>query len=300
MSKAFDKIIDECVDRINRGERLEDCLASYPEQVEELEPLLRAMLHTQTAYTFAPSPVTKIAARQRFNAALQELTRSREERQPLSPRILGWSKVWATAAIVLVVAIIGYFGLRPMLFPTGPFPEPGPAPVVPGPQPTPLPPVPVPQPSPEGNFVFLISDEVNAISDFQSLDISIFKIGLQHEDDAGQWIELNPQIKVVDLTLLQGDKAQEIWNGNVPEGRYTKVFIHVSKVSGVLRATGEPISMKLPSKKLQISRPFQVTGNSVTSFVYDVTVVQAGKSGNYILKPQVGQSGTDRKFERIE
>ena len=94
VKKDFNEILDECVDRINRGERLEDCLASYPEHTEELEPLLQAMLGTQTAYTFTPSLTTKTEARQRFNTALEALVRRREERRPVFPRVLGWSKAW--------------------------------------------------------------------------------------------------------------------------------------------------------------------------------------------------------------
>ena len=278
MPRTFDKILDECIDRINRGERLEDCLASYPEHAEELEPLLRAMLDTQTAYTFAPSPTTKSVAKQRFTAALEELTRRREAKRSGFPWVLGWSRTWVTVAVVLLVVLIGYFGLRPMLFPIEPSP----------------------QPSPEDNFVFLISDDVNAIGDFQSLNISISKIGLQLEGETGQWIELNPEVGVVDLTLLQGDKAQEIWRGNVPEGQYAKVFIHVTSVQGVLKEMGLTVEVKLPSQRLQISKPFEITVDSVVSFVYDVTVVEAGQSGQYILKPQVAQSGGDRKFEKID
>ena len=289
MAGDFDKILDECVDRINRGEGLEDCLASYPEHAEELEPLLRAMLGTQTAYTFTPSPTTKTEARQRFNAALEELVRRREERRALFPRVLRQSRAWVAVAAVLLVALISYFGLRPMLFPTEPSPEPGPFPVMPS-----------PQPSPEGNFVFLISDDVSVIGDFQSLNISITKIGLQVGGEGGQWIELNPEVKGVDLTLLPGDKAQEIWRGNIPEGQYTKVFIHVSDVSGILNETGRAANVKLPSEKLQISKTFEVTSDSIVSFVYDITVVEAGRSGQYILKPQVGQSGADQRFEKIE
>ena len=323
MAKDLDRILDECVDRINQGEKLEDCLASYPEYVAELEPLLRVMLDTQMAYTFAPSPVTKMAARERFNAALEDLVRRRQERQPLFPRVVGWSKAWVAIAAVLVVAVIvGYFGLRQMVVPVEPVPQPGPLPEVPGPQPAPPPVEPVPQPSPPSiqpvpqpsptpvvpspqptttvNFVFLISDEVNAISDFHSLNVTISKIGLQQEGEADQWIELNPQEEVVDLTLVQGDKAQEIWKGYIPEGQYTKVFILVSNISGVLRETGPLVTVKLPSEKLQISRPFEVTSDSEVNFVYDITVVQAGKSGQYILKPQAGQSGADQRFEKID
>jgi len=303
MPKTFDEIFDECVDRINRGEGLEDCLASYPEHAEELESLLRAMLDTQMAYTFTPSPTAKMAARQRFNAALQELERRREARRPLFPSLAGWSKVWVTAAVVVVIALIGYFGLRPAFFPTGTVPEPGEVTVMPSPESGEVPVVTSPQPSAEGNFVFLISDDVNAIADFQSVNITISKIGLQLGGEAGQWVEFDPEVEEVDLTLLQGDKAQEIWQGNVPEGKYTKVFIYVSDVSGVLKETGKPVSVKLLSGKLQISKPFEVTSGSVTSFVYDLTVIAAGspQSGiKYILKPQVGQSGADQRFEKID
>ena len=323
MTNNLDRILDECIDRINLGEKLEDCLASYPEYAAELEPLLRVMLDTKTAYAFSPSPATKMESRKRFNAALEELVlRRRRERQPLFPRVVGWSKAWVPVAAVLVVAIIGYFGLRQMGIPVEPLPQPSPPSEVPGPQPAPPPVEPIPQPSPpsvqpvpqpeptpmvpspqpslDGNFVLLISDEVNAIGDFHSLNVTIVNIGLQQAGESNEWFEFNPQIETVDLTDLQGDKAQEIWRGHVSEGQYTKVFIHVSDVSGVLISTGEQVSVKLPSEKLQISKPFEVTSDSVVNFVYDITVVEAGKSGKYILQPQVGQSGADQKFEKID
>lgn len=292
MADQFDQILDECIDRINRGESLEACLAGYPEHAEQLEPLLRAVLQAKEAYPFVPSDSAKSEARQRFHTALEDLERRQEERQPLLPWLLGWSKVWVSAAAVIIIAVIGYFGIRPAILPVAPVPQPGPAPVIP-----------LPQPSLEGNFVFLISDEVNAISDFESLKVTIAKVGLNLGDDSNSWVEFEPEVKEVDLTLLPGDKAQEIWRGDVPEGRYNKVFIQVSNVSGILKETGSPVEVKLPSGKLQISKPFEVTSGSVTNFVYDVTVVAAGspQAGiKYILKPQVGQSGADQRFEKID
>jgi len=293
MPNDFDKILDECIDRINRGESLESCLTDYPEYVEQLEPLLQAILQTKEAYSFAPSASTKRVARQRFNAALESLERKREVRQPLFPWLQGWSGVLATAAVVVIIALIGYFGLRPMFFPPGTIPQPSPTPIVPSPQPGPTPIIPSPQPNPEGNFVFLISDDVNAIADFKSFNVTISKIGLLPSGDTDQWIEFEPEVNEVDLTLVQGDKTQEIWRGNVPEGQYTKVFIYVSDVEGVL-ASGEA-NVKLPGGKLHISKPFEVTSGEVTNFIYDVTVIKAGESGKYILKPQVDQSGAINK-----
>ena len=169
MANEFDRILDECIDCINRGERPEDCLADYPEYAQQLRPLLQAMLETKETYRFEPSAGAKRTSRQRFITALEELARKREEKRALFPRVLGWSRAWAAVAVVLLVALIGYFGLRPVLLPIGPSP----------------------QPSPEGNFVLLISDDVNAIGDFESLDVSISKIALLPSGDSDQWIEFD-------------------------------------------------------------------------------------------------------------
>lgn len=161
-----------------------------------------------------------------------------------------------------------------------------------------------PTPTPtidEVNFRFLISDDVNAIADFQNLYVTISSIGFQRGGESGNWLEFTPDITEVDLKPLVGSNALEIWSGNLTPGEYTKAFIYVSEVSGNLSETlgGETANVKLPSGKLHISKPFVVSENAVTSFVYDITVVQAGKSGKYILKPQIAQSGADQKFSEV-
>ena len=57
--------------------------------------------------------------------------------------------------------------------------------------------------------------------------------------------------------------------------------------------------MKLPSNKLQISKPFTISSDSAVNFVYDIMVVKAGKSGKYILKPQIAESGADQGFNDL-
>ncbi len=156
----------------------------------------------------------------------------------------------------------------------------------------------------DANFRFLVSDDVNAIGDFKSLDIVIASIGMQKGGESGKWQEFAPQVAEVDLTQLQGANAQEIWSGNLDPGTYSKVFIYVDKVTGVLEAGGEPVDVKLPSSKLQINLRFEVTETSVLDFVYDLTVVAAGNeragSIKYILKPQIGQSGTGQRLSVIK
>ena len=148
------------------------------------------------------------------------------------------------------------------------------------------------------NFRFLISDEVNAIGDFQYLNVTISSIGVHRSGASGNWTELEPAVSVVDLTKLQGENATVIWSGNLTAGNYTKVFIYVSNVTGVLKANQTVVNVKLPSNKLQISKPFTIN-DSVVNFVYDITVVKAGESGKYILKPQIAQSGADQEFEEV-
>ncbi|HEY31526.1 MAG TPA: DUF4382 domain-containing protein [Dehalococcoidia bacterium] len=273
MATEFDKILDKCIDRINGGEDIESCLADYSEHADELRLFLNAMTQTKSTYSFTPSNSAKAEARQRFNNALRERQQRREARQPFSTRFLGWSRVWATAAAVILIAIVGYFGLRPVLFPSDN---------------TPL-------PSPKGNFVFLISDDANAIGDFTSLTLTISGIGLLPEGSEN-WIEFEPEVDTADLTLLQGEVSQQIWRGDISAGEYIKVFIYISDVTGELKDEAEagPVEIKLPSGKLHLSVPFQVSADTVTWFTYDLTVVATGSSQNgpkYILRPVVGESG---------
>jgi len=149
------------------------------------------------------------------------------------------------------------------------------------------------------NFRLLISDEANAIGDFEELNVTITDIGVHQGGDSGSWIEfeLDPP-EIVDLTKLQESNATEIWIGQLDEGTYTKIFIYVGEIEGIPNEDGDTI--KLPSGRLQISYPFEITEGEVTEFVYDVTVIKAGQSGQYILQPQIAESGPDQDFEEVD
>jgi len=81
------------------------------------------------------------------------------------------------------------------------------------------------------------------------------------------------------------------------------VFVYVDQVTGELE-DGELVDVMLPSNKLQISAPFEVTETSTTSYVYDLTVVAAGNGENgpvqYILQPQIGESGPHQTYSEIK
>lgn len=155
------------------------------------------------------------------------------------------------------------------------------------------------------NFRFLISDEKNDIEDFKHLYIVISSIGVREAGDSGQWITLDlkddpdgDNIIGIDLRPLEDENALVLWSGNIDAGDYDKVFIHVDNVTGILDDGGGTAEVKLPSGRLQISKPFTV-GDEVANFVYDITVVKAGTSGKYILKPQIAESGADQEFNDV-
>ena len=272
-NKNLDILLDKCIDRMNEGGSLEDCLASYPEQAKELGPLLRAIWDVRDACSPMPRATAKSIMRQRLDAALVNSDRRPQERQRRKMSLFGWSKAWATVAIALVLALMG-FGLYWMI---------------------------APDVSPVGaqaNFRLLLSDQENAIGDFKSLEVTITSIGMLRAGEEGGWekIELGESV-VRDLTRLQGLNAQEIWGGIIPEGQYTQVFIYIEDATGTLK-NGDKADVVVPSGNIQISKPFVVsTSESVVNFVYDITVVAAGNK--YVLLPQIDESGPEQEFHEV-
>ncbi|WP_232686900.1 DUF4382 domain-containing protein [Halobacterium zhouii] len=104
--------------------------------------------------------------------------------------------------------------------------------------------------------------------------------------------------RTVDLTTLQGANATLLGNVSVPAGEYEKVFVHVSEVNATLQ-NGESVNVKLPSQKLHVKKGFATNASGSVDFVFDITVVEAGKSGKYILKPVASESGTDVEIEAV-
>jgi len=164
----------------------------------------------------------------------------------------------------------------------------------------------------EANFRLLISDAENEIKNFASLNVTITDIALKKADEPEGWIYLSenecgfqpttvPFVEDGKVTLI-GNNATVIFNGYVASGNYTKVMIYTDNITGVLN--GENVTVKLPSGKLQISKPFKLSDEMLVNFVFDITVIKAGKSkadgfDKYILKPQIGESGPNQNFNVV-
>ena len=102
MSKEFNNVLDECLERLLvKGETIEQCLQSYPEQAANLKPLLQTALAARQTVAIQPRAEFKARARYQFRSALQEV--------PSQKRLsFSWLPRWATVvAIVLGVLMMG-------------------------------------------------------------------------------------------------------------------------------------------------------------------------------------------------
>jgi len=100
-SKKFDNILDECLERLLvKGETIEQCLASYPEQAAELEPLLQTALAAKKASAIQPRPEFRARARYQFRSALQEAKTKRGR------RFFVWQPRWATAIVIVLILLL--------------------------------------------------------------------------------------------------------------------------------------------------------------------------------------------------
>jgi hypothetical protein len=89
-NEQFNDILNECLDRILKGQTVEECLQKHPAEAQELEPLLRTALAARVASTIKPRPEFKSRARYEFQAAVRNLETGKTRR----PFFSGWQWRW--------------------------------------------------------------------------------------------------------------------------------------------------------------------------------------------------------------
>lgn len=144
-----------------------------------------------------------------------------------------------------------------------------------------------------GTFQLLVSDAPADITDFKSLVVTfsearVFTVG-ENDSKAGfRILDLNSS--TADLTELIDEKALPIVNTTLEAGNYSKIELAVNEVEAVL-VNNETATVKIPSKKLKITKNFVVTANETTKFVFDINVVRKGHANEYNLLPVIAKSG---------
>jgi Domain of unknown function (DUF5667) len=107
MAERFENILEECLERLRRGESVEQCLERYPDQAAQLAPLLRVAVASQKTYSgLKPRPEFKARARREMQEVLHGRARNI---QPKKVSSAGWIPRWAVAmaSVVLIFLIAG-------------------------------------------------------------------------------------------------------------------------------------------------------------------------------------------------
>ena len=104
MADRFDDILNECTERLLRGESVEQCLQRYPEQAPEIEPLLRVAAAAGKASS-AVEPSPEFRARTRHE--VQSRLRSKEWKvERKGTPALRWMPRWAMVAACLALLLV--------------------------------------------------------------------------------------------------------------------------------------------------------------------------------------------------
>ena len=104
MARRFPDILNDCTERLLQGDSVEQCLARYPEQAAELEPLLRvALAARKTSSAVEPRPEFKARVRREVQSQLRSKWRKPE---PKRAPVLHWMPRWAMAAVALVFVVL--------------------------------------------------------------------------------------------------------------------------------------------------------------------------------------------------
>lgn len=98
----FDNILDDCLERLHRGETIAACLAAYPEHAAALKPLLETARRTQQAVSVTPRPEFRQAAAAQFAKAVREMPAAKKR-----GFFFGLKPAWTTLIVVVIVLLAG-------------------------------------------------------------------------------------------------------------------------------------------------------------------------------------------------
>jgi len=107
-SKRIDEIFAECLEQVFNGASIEQCVAKYPEQAEELRKLLETAVAARKVAAVEPTPEFRERARYQLQAALREKAAAKTARK--FSFSWNWQPRWAVALTAVVILLAGGSG----------------------------------------------------------------------------------------------------------------------------------------------------------------------------------------------
>jgi hypothetical protein len=140
-------------------------------------------------------------------------------------------------------------------------------------------------------------------TDFEAVYVTIKEIAVHKDADAeGAWTTILTVNQTFELTALSNGVRKELGIVDLEPGHYTQMRLIIGTdavapnpyANYVVDKQGVPHAMKVPSgiqTGLKIVQGFDINANSTTELVFDFdatrSVVVAGNSGQYLLKPTI-------------
>lgn len=151
-----------------------------------------------------------------------------------------------------------------------------------------------------GTLATLVSDQPRAISEFERCIVTIEEI-IAYPAEAGApptgsatatTAEAATPVRIdaggatADLVKLRGERAKLINEEELPTGEYAALQLQVAnRVDAVHEEQGK-VEVRTPGDApLTFNASFEIRADRTTRFTADFTVVRAGPTGRYLLKP---------------
>ena len=100
-----------------------------------------------------------------------------------------------------------------------------------------------------------VTDKITENFSHVNVTFSEVKIHKHIEDDNASWVTITSDPKTVDLISLNLSNINETLGvAEIEVGNYSKLWINVSSVTGVLKETGETVNITVPSGWLKIQQ----------------------------------------------
>jgi hypothetical protein len=294
MNRDLDRILDECLDRLNSGQSPEECLRLYPEFAEELAPLLMTVGEVRARSAFMPSEAAKIKGRARLFQAINEIE---QEQSVPKVSVFQWlfsqPRIWAPVAVTVLVAII--IGLT-TIFPVG---DDAPEVAIVTPTVTPGDTA-SPGDTAETPIVAYAGILELQVTDAPAYDISAVEVTISNievccginEEEAGDegtgWTTVIDGSKTFELLALRGTEMI-LGSLEFESGHYTQIRMNIEEV--IVTVNGEARSASLPDGKLLLIDSFDIENGVKTTILLDFDAeksVVITESGEIVFEPVVG------------
>ena len=108
MRAKIEDILDNCLERMFKGESIEDCLKTYPKQASELEPLLKT---SSALIQRSPAIQPDSEFKAEVHSQLQRMLYAKLEKAGKKARVPVWHRKWAVAVASVLIIFLASVGV---------------------------------------------------------------------------------------------------------------------------------------------------------------------------------------------